>query len=395
MVSPASPCPVAGQRDDRKSAAMAAREYEPPAPGLRTLSQYTQLREVLRNPKMKQGMSPPGVLGRGGDQIPVVFLDGDVHKRRRALIARYFTPKAIQSRYVPMMEQTADRLLAPLRAGGKVRLDDISFDMAAIITAEVVGLNDGDPNALSRHIAACLSNIEITKFKGIALAWHTVKVAFNFLRFFLLDVKPAIRRRRKQPQEDVITHLIEEGYSAQQILTECVTYGAAGMVTTREFICMVAWHLFDNPSLKDRYLADDTAGQIAILEEILRLEPVASVVYRRPVAPDGTDAPGPEADDSMMILDIRAANIDEVSVGECPLTLDPDRGPRMKVSGGWMSFADGPHRCPGAQLALTETRIFIDKLFRIAGVRLERVPDMQWNQFLTSYELRNMIVAGR
>ena len=47
-----------------------------------------------------------------------------------------------------------------------------------------------------------------------------------------------IHTRRHQPQEDVISYLIEKGYRNREILTECVTYAAAGMVTTREFICV-------------------------------------------------------------------------------------------------------------------------------------------------------------
>lgn len=33
-----------------------------------------------------------------------------------------------------------------------------------------------------------------------------------------------------------------KGRGGPEILAECITYGAAGMVTTREFIAVVAWH---------------------------------------------------------------------------------------------------------------------------------------------------------
>jgi hypothetical protein len=50
-------------------------------------------------------------------------------------------------------------------------------------------------------------------------------------------------------------------------------------------------------------------------------------------------------------------------------------------------------RLPGWQVALHETRVFIDRLLRIPGVRLERAPDMVWNSPLMSDELRNAIVT--
>ena len=99
-------------------------------------------------------------------------------------------------------------------------------------------------------------------------------------RFFYRDVKPAIRARRKVPQNgprgDVIGHLIDKGYKDFEILTECVTYAAAGMVTTREFIVMAAWHLLEDDTLKTHYLEADKAGRQRVLEEILRLESPAA-----------------------------------------------------------------------------------------------------------------------
>ncbi len=76
---------------------------------------------------------------------------------------------------------------------------------------------------------------------------------------------------------------------------------------------------------------------------------------------------------------------------ECRRT--PDRAKRQNQNGTFMSFGDGSHRCPGWQVALNETRVFIDRLLRVPGIRLEREPDMHWNSSLMGYELRNAIVV--
>jgi cytochrome P450 len=386
-------CPVHAGRDDRKSAAIAARECKI-VEGSEHVGGFNQLREILRSPAVKQGINGDGQFSDGStDQIPVIFLDGETHKRRRAAIARYFTPKAIETRYRITMEKTADALIGKVRKQGRGRLDDISFDMAVSVAAEIVGLSDTVDKGLSHRIAACLSNIETPHLTGLKRFAHSLKVRFYFMRFFLKDVKPAIKARRAQPREDVLTHLIEEGYSDQAILIECVTYGTAGMITTREFIAMVAWHMFDNPELKDRYLAASEADQIGILEEILRLEPVAAYIYRRAIQDAPSETMAPLKDGALYALDIRAANTDEAVAGECPLALDPERGKRMRMTGSWMSFGDGGHRCPGAQVALAETRIFIDRLMRVPGIRLAQVPEMNWNANIMSYELRNAIVT--
>jgi cytochrome P450 len=80
-------------------------------------------------------------------------------------------------------------------------------------------------------------------------------------------------------------------------------------------------------------------------------------------------------------------------VGECPYALDPDRARRVKMVGSYLSFGDGSHRCPGAQVALTETRVFLDRLLRVPGIRLHREPDLCWTDELMGYELRNAVVT--
>jgi cytochrome P450 len=58
-----------------------------------------------------------------------------------------------------------------------------------------------------------------------------------------------------------------------------------------------------------------------------------------------------------------------------------------------MSFGDGRHRCPGAAIALQESAIFLDQLFRAPGIRLAQAPTIASNWVVESYELRGAIVT--
>ena len=80
-------------------------------------------------------------------------------------------------------------------------------------------------------------------------------------------------------------------------------------------------------------------------------------------------------------------------MGACPFALDPGRAAGGRSAATHLSFGDGAHRCPGASVALHETRVFIDRLMRVPGLGLEREPDMHWNAALASYELRDAIVT--
>jgi hypothetical protein len=383
MMSKALECPFDPQRDDRKSAAIAARLAKAPADTVK-LDRFADLRRLFRSTEAVQGMPGAKVFGSGKnpDHMPVFFLDGEAHKLRRQAIARYFAPKAITTRYHAVIEATSDAIMAQIRRDGSAPLDVVAFQLAVDVTADVVGLTESDSHALAGRLRRMLDSGATSSLLGKLL------LVMRMQSFYRKDVAPAVAARRREPREDVISHMIREDYSKRAMLLECMIYGTAGMVTTRELITMAAWHLLEDEALMHRYVAGDEEDQFAIVEEILRLEPVAGMLYRK-VEGAGSDAAG----EVSYSLDIRAANFDHEATGPCPYALDPDRARRMNVSGSYMSFGDGPHRCPGAQLALHETRIFLDKLLRLPGIRLSHAPRFAWNEAIMGYELRDAIVT--
>ncbi|HEY3883433.1 MAG TPA: cytochrome P450 [Trebonia sp.] len=387
-------CPTDGtHRDDRKSALLASQRVRAD-PGARVFGGFETGREILRSAQMRQagaGSEQMKAVSAGG-YLPVFFLDGDTHRRQRAAIARFFTPKAISGRHRLVMERTSDELLGQLRAKGGGRLDDVSYQLAVAVAAEIVGLTSSDRAGLAKRVQGTLLGTRLRQTNPVVRAGAQLLTAANGMRFFVRDVRPAVRARRRQRQEDIISHLIDEGYPDRAILIECMTYAVAGMVTTREFIVMAAWHMFDNDALRARFTASGEAGQVAILEEILRLEPVAAMLHRRATADCGLGTDSASSGD-LLAVDIRAANVDPDAVGECPHTVDADRAGRLKTVGSFMSFGDGSHRCPGAQVAMAETRIFLDRLLRLPGLRLRRAPEMTWCDGLMSYELRGAMVT--
>lgn len=378
-------------RDDRKSGALGEQRVKAD-PGARVVSGFATSRAVLRAPNMLQAGAGADQFSKDPLRAPVFFLDGEPHKKRRTAIAKFFTPKAISTRHRRVMEAKTDELLAGFRAAGTAQLEDLSYLLAVAVAAEIVGLTNSDQKAMAKRINATLIGTRLRAMHPVFRFFAQFATAAAALRFMARDVKPAIKARRAEPREDVISHLLEEGASEKQILIECMTYAVAGMVTTREFIVMAAWHFFDNDVLCKRFLDADEAEQVKILEEILRLEPVAAMIQRECTADTdlGTDT-GKAGE--VLAINIRKANVDPAAVGECPFELDPDRAEKVKMVGPYMSFGDGAHRCPGGQVAIAETRIFLDRLMRVPGIRLEREPDMSWDDGVMSYELRGATIA--
>lgn len=379
-------------RTDSKTAHAAAR-FVFPEPGTRHLSRFSQLRTVLRNDAMHQnGAAIAPIEKEDPTRASIFFLHGDEHKRRRGAIISFFTPKAIATRHMPIINRTADKLIEDFRRKGRARLDHMSFHLSSEVVAEIVGLTETPLLPMMHRIEMANGTPDVWR-GGIRKQLAPLKSRFFGMWFFLRDVKPAIAARRAQRREDVISKLLDEGRSDLEILVECTTFGLAGMGTTREFIVVAAWHMFENEPLRRRFLDGDDAEKMAILMEILRLEPQASMIYRTATEEAAGVTDETIARGERLSLNIRAANLDEADVGPDPGRIDPDRARKLRNNGAWMSFGDGAHFCPGWQVALTETRVLLDKLFRVPGVRMVRAPDIEWTPpMLQSYQLVNAVI---
>lgn len=359
---------------------------------------FEEARAILRSGDTRQAGFKAELVtaGKGITRRPILYQEGKEHQEQRTKTARFFTPKTVSTRYREFMERLSDRIIARIRQRRRVDLSQLSMRLAVQVAAQVVGLTNSRRAGLDRRLDAFFSQTVVTRHRGFLAGLMQLVNMRRLLAFYWFDVRPAIHARRKQPQEDVISHLLAQNYNDSEILTECVTYGAAGMVTTREFICMAAWHLLEHPDLRERYLAAPEEERIAILHETLRLEPVVGHLYRRATAnitlqSEGRSLTIPEG--ALLDIDIEMANLDESIVGTNPRELCPARPLKgEKVQPMLMSFGDGAHRCPGAYLAIQETDIFLQRLLALEGLRIKRAPTLTWNELTAGYELREFIL---
>ena len=281
-------CPIDHRTYSQQKAALHPEALDLPAlevdaKGVWHVRSFEAARAILRAEETRQAGFKAELMDHVDSKMrrPVLYQEGEEHLRQRKLIARYFTPKTTSDKYRQMMEAYADSILNELRQSKRADLSRLSMTMAVKVASQVVGLTDSILPGLDRRINAFFAGGDMD------LKW-TPRSIFNLLRrqftvmlFLYLDVKPSIRRRQQNPQEDVISHLISQKATLPEILTECITYGAAGMATTREFICIAAWHLLENPDLRAYYLSASEEKRQDLLQEILRLEPVVGNLTRR------------------------------------------------------------------------------------------------------------------
>ena len=359
---------------------------------------FDAVRAVLRSADTKQAGFNAELLERMPSTMnqPILYQEGKIHQQQRKQTARFFTPKTVSDNYRQVMEKLADQLIKKLLRKKQVDLSQLSITLAVRVAGQVVGLTNSYPGLTQRleaFFSGDLTNMGLSPRALLNLFTNQ----YRTLAFFILDVLPAIRARKRKPQSDVISHLLAQNYSNAEILTECITYAAAGMVTTREFISVAAWHILERPELRQRYVIASEEERYAILHEILRVEPVVTRLQRRATADielenRGTQVVIPQG--SLITLEVDASNADESIVGELPLAVCPgreikgDRVPEMV-----MSFGDGVHRCPGAYIAIQETDIFLQRLLALDTLRIVSKPSIRWNELTTGYELRNFDIA--
>ncbi|WP_016908000.1 cytochrome P450 [Streptomyces xiaopingdaonensis] len=326
---------------------------------------------------------------------PVLYQDGEGHRDHRRQTARFFTPRRVDEEYRGTMERVAEEQLDVLRARRTAELSDLSFELAIGVAAAVIGLTESRPGIRKRLDAFFPQNFGTPGFTSLhGLRW-SARLVKNWLRLHLADVRPAVRARRKHRRDDLISHLLDEDYNTVEILSECLTFAAAGMITTREFVNVAAWHLFDDPKLLARYRRADEPERLAVLHEILRLEPVVNLLRRRTTAPVALPAEEGEVTvPAGALVDIRldSANTDPRAVGDAPHDLCPARPLPSGTAPTGLSFGDGPHRCPGRDIAILETDVFLTRLFALPGLRMSSAPDVSFKPSIGSYELRGLAV---
>lgn len=400
-------CPVP-HGDQRRT----ARPGEPSTPpvevvdGVWHLRSLPLVRQVLReaDATVQAGFNAEMArTGPAGDHPPVLFMDGPEHRRHRTATARFFTPATVSRRYRALMEERADELVERIRGDGGGELSAVTLRYSVEVASRVVGLTNSDVDGMAARLERFFA-VPLTAVPGGRGIRGRVRTVLSAVRplwamgvFHVRDVRPAIAARRADPQEDVVSHLLGQGYTGREILTECLTYAAAGMVTTREFIAVAAWHLLDDDALRREYLAADEARRHAILHEVLRLEPVVGHLYRRTtrelvLEEDGERHAVPAG--ALLDLSVRTANTDAGALGQDARALCPERPRPSGIRPEAMSFGDGAHRCPGGFLAIQETDVFLQRLLRLP-LELVHPPQVRWVDLIAAYEVRDVVLRVR
>lgn len=339
-----------------------------------TLFKHSDVMAVLRDAKrFTSGFIAEG-LGAFFDGLILTGMDGDEHKKARALLQPIFMPDIVNTwRDTKMNPIIRNEYLLPMQKEGKANLMDFALYFPIRLIYSLIGFPEDDPDKVKQVAAwslAILAGPQVTPEK----AAQARKTAMEAAKSLYDAVKESVVEVRKNGAEggDLISRLIRAEYEGRQLDDHEITtfvrslLPAAGETTTRTFGSLMTL-LLERPELLDRVRADRSLVGKAI-DEAVRLEPVATFKVRQ--ASEDLEIGGFKIPKGSMVQCIVAsANRDE-EVYEKSEEYIIDR--KMKPSFG---FGFGPHMCIGQFIAKTELTVALNAILDLfPNIRLD--PDM-------------------
>jgi len=294
------------------------------------------------------------------DAIPVpkviISMDPPEHQKMRKLVSNVFTPRAITLMESMVREKVYERI---------EELDPSSFDVVADFSAvfpnDVITTMLGVPKE-DRHQIRLWVDMLLERHPGeIAVPATGFEASMNTGIYYY----NLIQKRRAEPQDDMISRLIEteierdgqvEKLTDVDIAGFATLLGGAGAETVTKLIgnAIVAFADFPDEWQK---LRDDRSKIPAAVEELLRYEPPSQYQVRTAtcdVTLHGNTIPAGSA----VLLVTGSATRDERMFPD-PDRLDIDRERKMGFN---LALGYGIHSCLGAALARMEGRIALEAL---------------------------------
>jgi hypothetical protein len=299
------------------------------------------------------------------DNPPFVMQDPPVHTEFRKLVSRGFTPRQVEAVEPKVREFVVERIERLRADGGGDIVAELFKPLPSMVVAHYLGVPGEDRTQFDGWTEAIVA--ANTTSGAVAGALGGLGDALGEMMAYFTAL---IERRRTEPEDDTVSHLVGAGVGADgdiagvlSILAFTFTMVTGGNDTTTGMLGGTAQLLHQRPDQR-RLLAEDPELIPDAIDEFLRLtSPVQGLARTttRDVAIRDTTIPA----DRRVLLLYGSANRDEREFGENAAELDVQRRPR-----NIMTFSHGAHFCLGAAAARMQSRVALTEL-------LARCPDFE------------------
>lgn len=295
-------------------------------------------------------------------------LDAPDHTRLRALVHKAFTPRLIEQMRDQIQTLTDELLAAVAPQGGMDLIADFALPLPLTIIGRILGVPAAD-NAKFHHWAKILVSAGTNR--------NLVVIVPTIMRF-MGYMRGIIKARQAQPQDDLITALVQAQEGSDQltddeILAMIVLLLIAGHETTVNLIGSGTLALLQHPDQLAK-LHQEPALIKPALEELVRfvcpVETATERYTRADITIAGTTIPRGE----LVLAVIGSANRDPAYFDQ------PDSLDITRTDNKHLAFGQGAHYCLGAALSRLEGQIAFSTLVqRLPNLRLSVAPDqLRW-----------------
>jgi cytochrome P450 len=311
---------------------------------IRSIKGYLNSRRVLHHPELES------LIGNGNlrqSDSNLLFLDGEVHDRLRAIINRVLpdwrSAAAASTRFI-------ENLMTGLPDRGQVDLvNDFAVPIAEDMTYFILGLHRREEDRLAWKLATMSAQFDPSF--GPA---HQAR-AIDAGRELLTLVRLAIRDRSYEPGSAL--GLLDEArrsgeLSVREQLASSVMLAHASFQNSVNLLSFAAAEAMTNSALAETMAGDDQAGQRKCVEELLRLGSPVRFLIRR--ASTGLTVGDTAIDEGDLVAPfVGEANRD-------PSVFDhADEFDGSRVGAAHLAFGSGAHACLGATIARAETLVAV------------------------------------
>ncbi len=300
------------------------------------------------DPQLPNPAEPPSMLQ----------VDPPEHSRYRHPVAHAFTPRAIaklRTRIIEVTHELLDRLSAS-------RHPDLIADFAGPLPAEIIADVLGVPPEVRPRMLE--RGEKGAPLLDVGVPWKTFRDAMDSLQEGDNEFSDHIDRLRREPGDDIFSHIISDAnLTRRELTTTAVLLAGAGFETTVNLIGNAIVLLLQHQD-QLAMLRENPELWPGAVEEVLRFDSPVQMTSR--TAGCDVEILGQHfaAHETVALL-LGGANRDP------DVFSDPDRFDITRASAkDHLAFSSGVHACLGASLARMEAAIALQALF-------ERFPDLQ------------------
>ncbi|MFC8383267.1 cytochrome P450 [Nocardia sp. NPDC056952] len=330
--------------------------------GYWVITKHEDIKEVSRNPELFSSERKGSVIRLPGEVTPeqieltgalLLNMDPPKHTKIRRIIAKGFTPRAVEGLRAALTERAGAIVAAARAAGSGDFVEQVACELPLQAIAELVGVPQRDRRKLFDWSNQML-NYDDPEYGDATTTDASSTAAMEILGY----AWNMAEQRRIEPSDDIVSRLVHADLDGEALGSDefgffVILLAVAGNETTRNAITHGMKAFIDNPDQWELYKRQRPR---TAPDEIVRWATPVTVFQRTATA--DTELGGQLIRAGQRVgLFYSSANFDEDAF-ESPFRFDISRDPNPHLGFG----GTGAHFCVGANLARLEIELIFNAI---------------------------------